>query len=158
MRDKIIKILKENDLEWAQSTVSNQELPFRIVGPTKPPPSKKNMFVVETEWMSGDADSYNSDGESYKADLEQEFEWFVDLCRVYRVLIDEGYGDWEEINTILNPIGYYVRSGKDKSGTDVTDLIRRDVFSDGEYPAQLSEINIKYYDTNGIEHDVRLKR
>lgn len=162
MRNKIKQILKESeDLEWAQSTVSNQELPFKITGPIKPPPPRRNLFVVRTRWMSGDADSYNDDTEHYNVDNPQEFEWFVDLCRVYSKIEDGGYSDWDDLNKILNPIGYYVRgysmSKPKPSGTEVTDLIFRDVFSDGQYPAQLNDINILYYDANGIGHNVELQ-
>jgi len=48
-----MEILKENDeLGWANDLVKGQELPFKILGPIKPPPLKRNIFVIKSEWMS----------------------------------------------------------------------------------------------------------
>jgi hypothetical protein len=163
VRNRIIQILRENDLEWAEKAVAGHELPFKILGPTKPPPVKKNMFVVKAKWMSGDADSYKTDEEWYKTENPKEFEWLVDTCRVYKALMDSqyGYSEWDEINKIINPIGYYVTAGptrkEKKIGKDATELIGRDIFTDGEYPAQLESVKIKYYDANGVEHNVALQ-
>lgn len=159
MKNIIKKILRENDLEWAENVVVGQELPFKILGPTKPPPTKKNIFVVKAKWMSGDADAYNTDEEWYYVDKPQEFEWFIDVCKVYGVLLKDRYGyhDWIDLNRILNPLGYFVYTHKGESvGKDVTDLINRDVFTDGQSPATLTDLKILYYNADGIEHNVKL--
>jgi hypothetical protein len=156
MKNLIKKILKENeDLGWASDLVSNQDLPFKILGPTKPPPTRKNMFVVETEWMSGDADAYNREKSVFNQNNPESFEWFIHMCRVYKVLKNDRYGyhDWSDLNKMLNPLGYFVRRSKDTSGIEVSDYIERDVFSDGEFPARLESLDIKYYDANGINRD-----
>ena len=160
MKSLIKKILKENDdMGWANDLVKGQELPFRIVGQTKPPPMKKNLFVMKGEWMSGDADAYNTETTTYREDRPKDMEWFIIACRVYKILLNDrwGYHDWDDLNELLNPHGFcvYTRRGE-CDGLEVTDFIRRDVMSDGQFPARLESLDIKYYDANGIEHDVVL--
>lgn len=59
MRDKIRKILKENeDLGWAVDATSDDNLPF-IIGNPIMKPETKNIFRIKVRFMSGDGDPIN---------------------------------------------------------------------------------------------------
>ena len=159
MRNLIKQILKEGDLEWAEDIVAGQELPFEIMGPTKPPPTKKNRFVIEVEWMSGDADSYNTERYDFEEKDPKDFESFIHACRLFKILEQDrrGYHGWEDLNRLINPHGYYTRSRVNKPDSiDMSDFINSDVMSDGQNPAGFDGVDIKYYNNDGVEYDVKL--
>jgi len=152
MRDTIKKILKESDFDWISGT---DDLPFEIGERIPPKDTPKNTIKMKVEWMHGDADGYTNDKFSFNMDKPKQRERFLLLIKAinaYRYS-DEYIDGWGELKRC------FVKAGMSK---DEAESMRyeweSDMQSDGEFPAHPSIERITYFDNEGIERKVKMKK
>lgn len=152
VRDRIRKILKENDFEWISELDS--DLPFEVSSTPTNRPKKSNYFKIKTLWSYGDL-SLREEFE-FNPDRPTSFEWFKNVCRFYNKLLGSRAERWRDVSDLAKSIGLGLGSYDDEEiyGTpkDMSDYV---VGTD--YPAWLDEVDIYYYDKGGVEYPVNLK-
>jgi hypothetical protein len=157
MKKIIKKILNES--EWYDDLVhSTGDLPFEVSTTPTNKPKNSNLFKVKTVWGYGDAVLRESF--VFKSDDPNEFETFVNVCKFYIALFDSynesGYERWQDVSRIAKSVGLGLGS-YDEESVYGTPKDMSDFFFGGDYPAELDEIEIYYYDKGGVEYPVRLK-
>lgn len=73
MKNLIKKILKENELEWAQDTIKGEIRPTRSLVVKRQTNNPKNAIEVHFEIMFGDADSYERNQHIFYAKAPNEY-------------------------------------------------------------------------------------
>jgi len=121
----------------------------------------KDMYVVETSQMSGDADAYASNG--FQFHDRDEAEKFAEFCLAIEDIMSSGYvRDRDRIAELLKEkvsedvikaavgeYGYIEDLIMDICGWDVTceDML-----------ATLDGVTVYYYDENGVKYDVAVNK
>lgn len=113
-----------------------------------------DVYTIESRWMSGDADAYETFIQTFNLQQLSELDKVMHTLQWLKANPKNPL-DKERNDVYANP--YYDFRGDD-DGREVTDVdwfddVPHDVTYEG-YPAKLTEVNVFYYDENGDKWNV----
>lgn len=150
MRNLIKQILKEGDLEWAENAISGNNLPFEIGEPVVKP-TIKDVFRINVSFMHGDADHYSDETFDFPT---SDLDTFLKFLKLYQNLKGGYWGD-DTVQELIQTLG--IANNGDDIWEVMLDYVPRDVTGgDDYYPAHVRNISVTYFDSSGVEREVKL--
>jgi len=119
---------------------------FKIAGPKRIPKGPKNVFRLKVSAMSGDADHYETNVWDVEPERKKAIELAIGLC-------DWANKDWPNRDSILDRINEIQKDHK----VNLYSLVGRDTTC-YDYICRPSLKELTWFDENGVEHLVNIKR